>query len=62
MMVNVSFDVQGDHAHGACNLIYFHFKGGKTELTRWAATGTSCARSTATGSSSIARFTSTSKV
>jgi len=33
MMVNVSFDVHGDHAHGTCNLIYFHIKGGKTELT-----------------------------
>ena len=32
MMVNVSFDVHGDHAHGTCNLIYFHIKGGKTEL------------------------------
>ena len=33
MMVNVSFDVHGDHAHGTCNLIYFHIKSGKTELT-----------------------------
>jgi len=32
MMVNVSFDVHGDHAHGTCNLIYYHIKGGKTEL------------------------------
>ena len=32
MMVNVSFDVHGDHAHGCCNLIYFHIKNGKTEL------------------------------
>ncbi len=32
MMVNVSFDVHGDHAHGTCNLIYFHIKSGKTEL------------------------------
>ena len=32
MMVNVSFEVHGDHAHGTCNLIYFHIKGGKTEL------------------------------
>jgi 3-phenylpropionate/cinnamic acid dioxygenase small subunit len=33
MMVNVSFDVHDDHAHGTCNLIYFHIKAGKTELT-----------------------------
>lgn len=33
MMVNVSFDVHGDHAHGTCNLIYFTIKNGKTELT-----------------------------
>jgi ketosteroid isomerase-like protein len=32
MMVNVSFDIHGDHAHGTCNLIYYHIKGGKTEL------------------------------
>jgi ketosteroid isomerase-like protein len=32
MMVNVSFDIHGDHAHGCCNLIYFHIKNGKTEL------------------------------
>jgi 3-phenylpropionate/cinnamic acid dioxygenase small subunit len=32
MMVNVSFDIHGDHAHGTCNLIYFHIKDGKTEL------------------------------
>ncbi len=33
MMVNVSFDIHEDHAHGCCNLIYFHIKGGKAELT-----------------------------
>jgi 3-phenylpropionate/cinnamic acid dioxygenase small subunit len=32
MMVNVSFDIHGDHAHGTCNLIYFHIKNNKTEL------------------------------
>lgn len=32
MMVNVSFDINGDQAQGTCNLIYFHIKGGKTEL------------------------------
>lgn len=32
MMVNVSFDVHGDHGHGTCNLIYFHIKNNKTEL------------------------------
>ncbi len=33
MMVNVSFDIDGDTATGFCNLIYFSLKGGKTELT-----------------------------
>jgi 3-phenylpropionate/cinnamic acid dioxygenase small subunit len=33
MMVNVSFDVDGELAHGTCNLIYFHIKNGKSELT-----------------------------
>ena len=33
MMVNVSFDVNGDTATGFCNLIYFSIKGGKSEFT-----------------------------
>ncbi len=32
MMVNVSFDVDGDTATGRCNLIYFSIKGGKSEF------------------------------
>ena len=32
MMVNVSFDVDGDVASGACNLIYFSIKAGVTTL------------------------------
>jgi len=31
MMVNVSFDVQGDTATGTCNLIYFKVHDGKSE-------------------------------
>jgi ketosteroid isomerase-like protein len=33
MMVNVSFDIDGDTATGFCNLIYFSLKSGQTELT-----------------------------
>ena len=32
MMVNVSFDIDGDNATGFCNLIYFSIKDGKTEM------------------------------
>lgn len=32
MIVNVSVDIEGERASGTCNLIYYHIKGGKTEL------------------------------
>ena len=32
MMVNVSFDIDGDTATGCCNLIYFSVKNGQSEF------------------------------
>ena len=32
MIVNVSFEVEGDHGNGSCGFIYFHIKDGNTKL------------------------------